>query len=63
MKKYDSFDHNEKMQSIHGIEEAEIIEIVDHHKIGDIQSNYPIYLQPKACWVNGDYYYFDYDGE
>ncbi|OHD39094.1 MAG: inorganic pyrophosphatase [Spirochaetes bacterium GWF1_31_7] len=38
-------DHNEKLQSINGIEEADIIEIIDHHKIGDIQTNHPIYLR------------------
>lgn len=35
-------DHNEIDQSVEGIEEAEIIEIVDHHKIGNINSNLPI---------------------
>ncbi len=35
-------DHNEVSQSAVGIEEAEIIEIVDHHKIGDIATDLPI---------------------
>ena len=35
-------DHNEYEQSVDGIEEAEIIEIVDHHKIGTIGTNAPI---------------------
>lgn len=35
-------DHNEYAQSAHGIEQAEILEIVDHHKIGDISTNIPI---------------------
>lgn len=35
-------DHNEYEQSVDGIDEAEIIEIVDHHKIGSIGTNSPI---------------------
>lgn len=35
-------DHNEKEQSVIGLDEAEIIEIVDHHKIGNIGTSMPI---------------------
>ena len=35
-------DHNEANQSVLGLDEAEIIEIVDHHKIGDLTTNQPI---------------------
>ncbi len=35
-------DHNEKIQSVDGIDEAEILEVVDHHKLGDFSTNYPI---------------------
>ncbi|AOT71046.1 putative manganese-dependent inorganic diphosphatase [Geosporobacter ferrireducens] len=35
-------DHNEYAQSAEGLAEAEIIEIVDHHKIGDISTSIPI---------------------
>ena len=35
-------DHNEILQSVDGIEEAEILEIVDHHKIGNLDTKYPI---------------------
>ena len=35
-------DHNESTQSVDGLEEAEIIEIVDHHKIGTIGTSVPI---------------------
>jgi manganese-dependent inorganic pyrophosphatase len=35
-------DHNEYAQSADGIEQAEILEIIDHHKIGDISTNIPI---------------------
>lgn len=35
-------DHNEMEQSAIGLEEADIIEIVDHHKIGDLTTSKPI---------------------
>lgn len=35
-------DHNESNQSIDGLDEAEILEIVDHHKIGDLSTKNPI---------------------
>jgi manganese-dependent inorganic pyrophosphatase len=35
-------DHNEYVQSVTGLREAEIIEILDHHKIGDISTTLPI---------------------
>ena len=35
-------DHNEYAQSADGLAEAEILEIVDHHKIGDIATTVPI---------------------
>ncbi len=38
-------DHNEKSQTINGIEEAEILEIIDHHRVGDIQTGQPIYFK------------------
>lgn len=38
-------DHNEYSQSVLGIEEAEIMEIIDHHKVGNINSSYPINIR------------------
>ena len=35
-------DHNESSQSVGGLDEAEILEVIDHHKIGDISTNNPI---------------------
>lgn len=35
-------DHNEESQSVLGLDEAEILEIVDHHKLGDLTTNQPI---------------------
>ena len=38
-------DHNEAAQSVPGLEEAEILEIIDHHRLADIQTTYPIYVR------------------
>ena len=38
-------DHNEASQSVPGLEEAEILEIVDHHRLADIQTHNPIYVR------------------
>lgn len=35
-------DHNEFSQSVKGIEEAQLLEVIDHHRIGDIVTNCPI---------------------
>ncbi len=35
-------DHNEKAQSVPGLEETEILEIIDHHRLADIQTTNPI---------------------
>ncbi|ADI01872.1 MAG TPA: putative manganese-dependent inorganic diphosphatase [Syntrophothermus lipocalidus] len=38
-------DHNEKKQAVEGIEEAEILEIIDHHRVGDLQTVSPIFFR------------------
>jgi manganese-dependent inorganic pyrophosphatase len=35
-------DHAERAQSVHGVEEAEIVEILDHHHIGSIETKLPV---------------------
>lgn len=44
-------DHNEKNQAVDGIEEADIIEIIDHHRLGAIETINPVYFrnQPLGC--------------
>jgi manganese-dependent inorganic pyrophosphatase len=37
-------DHNEVSQAVDNIEEAEIMEIIDHHRVGDISTVAPIYV-------------------
>ena len=41
-------DHNEKLQSVDGLEEAEILEIFDHHNLGSITTNNPINFRNMA---------------
>jgi manganese-dependent inorganic pyrophosphatase len=44
-KKVILLDHNEKAQSVAGLEDADILEILDHHRIADIQTGLPIYFR------------------
>ena len=41
-------DHNEQEQSVEGLDEAEIVEIVDHHKLGDLTTKNPINFRNMA---------------
>lgn len=41
-------DHNERGQSVHGRDDAEILEIIDHHRIADIQTGNPIYFRNET---------------
>ena len=38
-------DHNEAAQSVPGLDQAEILEIIDHHRLADIQTGNPIYFR------------------
>lgn len=38
-------DHNEKSQAVNNIEEAEILEIVDHHRLGSLETIAPVYFR------------------
>lgn len=44
-------DHNEFGQSVDGIENAKIVRVVDHHKIGDFKTSEPLYYtaMPVGC--------------
>ena len=44
-KKVIQVDHNERGQSVHGLEDAEVLEIIDHHRVADIQTSNPIYFR------------------
>ncbi|GFN22688.1 MAG: putative manganese-dependent inorganic diphosphatase [Thermoanaerobacteraceae bacterium] len=38
-------DHNERSQAVPGIEQAEILEIIDHHRVADIETSEPILVR------------------
>lgn len=38
-------DHNERTQAVEGIEEASIIEIIDHHRLGGLETGEPIFIR------------------
>ena len=38
-------DHNERSQSVDGLENAEIMEIIDHHRVADVVTGSPIYFR------------------
>ena len=44
-------DHNEKSQAVDGLGEAEILEIIDHHRLGSLETVSPVYFrnQPLGC--------------
>ena len=44
-------DHNERSQAVDNIEAAEILEILDHHRIGSLETFQPIMFrnQPVGC--------------
>lgn len=44
-------DHNEKSQAVEGVENAEILEIIDHHRLGSMETISPVFFrnQPLGC--------------
>ena len=44
-------DHNEKNQAVDGVEEADVLEIIDHHRLSSIETMGPVFFrnQPVGC--------------
>lgn len=44
-------DHNEKTQAVDGMESANVLEIIDHHRLGTVETMGPVYFraQPLGC--------------
>jgi manganese-dependent inorganic pyrophosphatase len=40
-------DHSERGQAIHGFEDAEIVEIIDHHRLGDVETIHPLSIDAR----------------
>ncbi len=57
-------DHNEKSQAVEGIEEAEVIEIIDHHRLNSIETLGPVMFrnQPVGCTATIIYQMYNEEG-
>ena len=57
-------DHNEKNQAVEGIEQAEILEIIDHHRIGSMETDGPVYFRnvPVGCTSTIIYQMYEENG-
>ncbi len=57
-------DHNEKSQAVDGLDEAEILEIIDHHRIGSIETLSPVFFrnQPLGCTATIIYQMYQENG-
>ncbi|MBQ7432569.1 MAG: putative manganese-dependent inorganic diphosphatase [Lachnospiraceae bacterium] len=57
-------DHNERTQAVKGIESAEILEIIDHHRLGTVETVGPVYFrnQPLGCTATIIYQMYQENG-
>ena len=53
-------DHNEKNQAVDGIEDAEILELIDHHKLGYVETLKPVYFRAQPVGCTGTIVYLIY---
>ena len=60
-KRYILVDHNEHAQAVDGIEEVQLLEIIDHHRLGGLQTMNPVYFrnQPLGCTATIIYQMFE----
>ncbi|UII54337.1 manganese-dependent inorganic pyrophosphatase [Cytobacillus spongiae] len=44
-------DHNERQQSADDVDQAQILEVIDHHRIANFETGYPLYFraEPVGC--------------
>lgn len=57
-------DHNEKNQAVDGVESSEILEIIDHHKLGAVETMTPVFFrnQPLGCTATIIYQMYQENG-
>ncbi len=53
-------DHNEKSQAVKGIEEAELLEIIDHHRLGSVETVGPVYFRNQPLGSTATIVYIMY---
>lgn len=53
-------DHNERSQAVDGLESAELLEIIDHHRLGALETMSPVYFrnQPLGCTATIIYQFY-----
>lgn len=58
-------DHNERAQAVKGVESAEILEIIDHHRLGTVETVGPVYFrnQPLGCTATIIYQMYQEQGK
>ena len=58
-------DHNEKSQAVDGVEEADVLEIIDHHRLSSIETMGPVFFrnQPVGCTATIVYQMYREAGE
>lgn len=64
LKKVILVDHNEKSQAVEGLEQADVLEIIDHHRLGSMETINPIYFrnQPVGCTATIVYQIYQENG-
>lgn len=57
-------DHNEKNQAVDGVEEADVLEIIDHHRLSSIETMGPVFFrnQPVGCTATIVYQMYQENG-
>ena len=57
-------DHNEKNQAVEGMSEADILEIIDHHRLGTVETISPVFFrnQPLGCTATIVYQMYQENG-
>lgn len=57
-------DHNERSQSVDGMENANILEIIDHHRLGTVETMAPVFFrnQPLGCTATIVYQMYNESG-
>ena len=57
-------DHNEKNQAVDGIEQADVLEIIDHHRLSSIETMGPVFFrnQPVGCTATIIYQIYQENG-
>ena len=56
-------DHNDFIQSVDGIEKAEILEVIDHHRIGNFRTPEPLYYTARPYGCTSTILFQDFKGE